>query len=335
MKRKIIIIITAAIAVLGLCAWGIYSYIFTGYKGESVRINIPAHSSDSDIRNILESQCGTFGARVYNLWHLQNGSASKAHGSYVFPDGIAALNASRMLLAGRQSPINFTFNNIRTVDALAARVGKVLECDSAAFSVAMDSLLSSDSIPAAEYASAFIPDTYSFYWTDSPAKIATKLHNEQRKFWTAERTAKAKALGLTPAQIHTIASIVEEETNKADERGKVARLYINRLQRGMPLQADPTVKFALGDFSLRRINAQHLKVASPYNTYINQGLPPGPIRIAERSTLDSVLSAPEHNYLYMCARSDFSGYHDFASTYDRHRINAARYHRALTKRGIK
>ena len=335
MKRKTIIIITATIVLLGLCAWGIYGYIFTGYRGEAVRVNIPAHSSDSDIRDLLESQCGTFGARVYSLWHLQNGSAAKAHGSYVFPDGIAALNASRMLLAGRQTPINFTFNNLRTVEALAARVAKVMECDSAAFMTAVDSVLSADSIVAAEYASAFIPDTYSFYWTDSPEKIAGKLYGERRGFWDSERIAKAKALGLTPSQVHTLASIVEEETNKSDERGMVARLYINRLHRGMPLQADPTVKFALGDFSLRRITSQHLKVASPYNTYLNQGLPPGPIRIAERATIDSVLNAPEHSYLYMCARSDFSGYHDFASTYDRHRINAARYHRALTKRGIK
>ena len=133
----------------------------------------------------------------------------------------------------------------------------------------------------------------------------------------------------------TIASIVEEETNKADERPKVARLYMNRLAKGMALQADPTVKFAIGDFSIRRLTGKHLAVQSPYNTYKVNGLPPGPIRMPEAATLDAVLNAPEHNYIYMCAKSDFSGYHDFAENYDRHRINSARYHRALDRKGIK
>ena len=142
-------------------------------------------------------------------------------------------------------------------------------------------------------------------------------------------------MGLTPDEVAVIASIVEEETAKSDERGKVARLYINRLRKGMPLQADPTVKFAVGDFSLRRIGAKHLAVESPYNTYRHTGLPPTPIRIAEKSTLEAVLNAPEHNYLYMCAREDFSGYHNFTASFAEHRRNAFRYRAALDARGIK
>lgn len=210
----------------------------------------------------------------------------------------------------------------------------VLECDSVQFLAAADSILSASGLTKEEQASAFIPDTYQFYWTDSPARVVNKLFAERSSFWNDGRVAKAKALGLTPEQVHTLASIVEEETNKADEQGTVARLYLNRIKRGMPLQADPTVKFAVGDFSLKRIVGEHLKIDSPYNTYRNTGLPPGPIRIAERGTLQRVLDAPENNYIYMCAKSDFSGYHDFTADYNRHRINAARYHRALSARGL-
>lgn len=334
MKRKTIIILTSILVILGLSAWGVRNYLFAPYSGGDIRINIPVDATDSDVRDILTLQAGSYGGRVYNLWQKQGGSAPSAHGSYIFSDGLPALKASRMLLRGRQTPVRLTFNNMRTVEALAGRIGRIMECDSAAFLAATDCILSSHGLAKTEYASAYIPDTYFFYWTESPADIVGKLYSERRDFWNEERTAKAAALGLTPAQIHTIASIVEEESNKTDEWGKIARLYINRVQRGMPLQADPTVKFALGDFSLRRISGKDLKVNSPYNTYTILGLPPGPIRIAERAALDSVLNAPEHNYLYMCARSDFSGYHDFATSYDRHRINAARYHRALDRRGL-
>lgn len=161
------------------------------------------------------------------------------------------------------------------------------------------------------------------------------LSDHRNSFWNDSRRAKAGALGLSPEEVHTLASIVEEESNKADERPVIARLYLNRLAKHMPLQADPTVKFAVGDFGLRRITHDQIVYDSPYNTYIYQGLPPGPIRIVEGKTIDAVLDAPEHDYLYMCAKSDFSGYHDFTDNYARHRINAARYHRALSARGIK
>lgn len=333
MKRTTIIIVSI-VAVLCAAAATAYFYAFGTSKSPDVRLYLPSGSSADDLRSALTSQCGSFGSRVYTLWKLQGGTAQAAHGSYVVSDGMTALEASRMLLHGRQTPVNLTFNNMRTMGDLAGRIGRVLECDSAQFLEAVDSLLSSEGLTKAQYASAFIPDTYQFYWTDSPARVVDKLFAERSRFWNDERRAKAKSLGLTPEQVHTLASIVEEETNKADEQGTVARLYMNRLKRGIPLQADPTVKFALGDFSLRRIVGEHLKADSPYNTYRNTGLPPGPIRIAERATLQRVLDAPENNYIYMCAKSDFSGYHDFTSDYSRHRINAARYHRALSARGI-
>ena len=157
----------------------------------------------------------------------------------------------------------------------------------------------------------------------------------RNRFWDKSRRSKAARLGLTPAEVATIASIVEEETAKTDEKPKVARLYLNRLQKGIKLQADPTVKFASGDFSLRRITGKHLAIESPYNTYKISGLPPGPIRVPASSTLDAVLNAPNHNYIYMCAKEDFSGYHNFASDYATHQANARRYQAELNRRGIR
>lgn len=180
-----------------------------------------------------------------------------------------------------------------------------------------------------------MPDTYEVYWTADPRKTIQKILKNNDAFWTEERRAKAQALGLTPDQVGVIASIAEEETAKADELGKVARLYINRLERGMKLQADPTVKFAVGDFSIKRIGGKMLDTDSPYNTYRYAGLPPGPIRIPARRTLQAVLDAPVHDYIYMCAKSDFSGYHDFTSDYSIHKRNAAAFRKALDARGIK
>lgn len=315
-------------------AFGVWHiYMHAEYSGPDTGIYIPAGATEAAVRDSL-SAFGGFGKKVYRLWALQDGTPERAHGHYAVADGDRAFDIARRMATGRQTPLRVTFNNLRTFGQLENLLGRRLEADSAAFAACADTLLAGRGFAREEFAAAVLPDTYEFYWTASPERVLTVLADHGAAFWTPDRMAKAEALGLTPAQVATVASIVEEETNKADERGKVARLYLNRLGRNMPLQADPTVKFALGDFGLRRITGQHLAVQSPYNTYVNPGLPPGPIRIAEASTLDAVLDAPAHNYLYMCAKPDFSGYHDFATTYDRHRINAARYHRALTARGL-
>ena len=160
------------------------------------------------------------------------------------------------------------------------------------------------------------------------------IRAEHNRYWTPERRAKADKLGLTTAEISTLASIVESESAKTKEYGQIAQLYINRYNKGMLLQSDPTVKFALGDFSIRRILLEHLKADSPYNTYRNKGLPPGPICLPKQATIDSILNAPHHEYIYMCAKEDFSGYHNFAADYATHQSNARRYQEALNKRGI-
>lgn len=310
--------------------------VFATYEYELTRVEIRAGASADDVAEALTDALGkSFGKKVDLLWKLQGGKAAIAHGSYEVMPGMTALKLSRNILHGRQTPVRLTFNNMRLPSELAARTASVMEFDSAAFMAAADSILPARGFSRPMYQAAFLPDTYEFYWTASPATVINSFVDHRERFWNEERKNKAKKLGLTPSEVHTIASIVEEETNKRDERPKVARLYINRLHKGMELQSDPTLKYAAGNFTARRITGALLKTDSPYNTYKNKGLPPGPIRIAEPSAIDAVLDAPQHNYLYMCAKADFSGYHEFASDYARHRINAARYHRALDARGIK
>ena len=177
-------------------------------------------------------------------------------------------------------------------------------------------------------------ENYQVYWDMSVDDFFKRMQTEHKRFWNDERLAQATAIGMTPEEVCTLASIVEEETNNNEEKPMVAGLYINRLHTGMPLQADPTIKFALQDFGLRRITNEHLKVNSPYNTYINSGLPPGPIRIPSKKGLDSVLNYTKHNYIYMCAKEDFSGTHNFASNYADHMANARKYWKALNERKI-
>jgi len=177
-----------------------------------------------------------------------------------------------------------------------------------------------------------LPNTYEIFWTTSTEKFLDRMHSEYKKYWTAERVAKAKEIGLTPVQVSILASIVEEEqARKVDERPRVAGLYINRLNALMPLQADPTIKFALQDFAIKRILNEQLRVKSAYNTYVNTGLPPGPIRVADFNSLNAVLNYDKHDYLYMCAKADLSGYHAFAKTYPEHLNNARMYQAELNR----
>ena len=213
----------------------------------------------------------------------------------------------------------------------------VFECMPTSFADAFaDSILLADlDITPPELFCIIIPDTYEFYWTMSPEDFLRRMKTASERFWNDERTKKASAHGLTPKEAVTLASIVEKETAQDDEKPTIAGLYLNRLHKGMKLQADPTVKFAVGDFALRRILNRHLQTPSPYNTYMHEGLPPAPICLPSRASIEAVLNAETHNYIYMCAREDFSGHHNFAETYAEHQDNARRYTRALNERGIR
>ncbi len=239
------------------------------------------------------------------------------------------------LYRGHQTPVNLTIGSVRTLDRLARQIGQQLMMDSTAIaSLLQDTLLQREmGYTQATLPCLFVPNTYQVYWDMHPRRLMERLRREHQRFWET-RAKLAADMGLTPTEVCTLASIVDEETNYGPEKPTIAGLYLNRLRRGMPLQADPTVKFALQDFSLRRISNEHLLTASPYNTYAQPGLPPGPIRIASAQGIDAVLHYEHHNYLYMCAKEDFSGSHRFAATYQEHQSNARRYHRALNERRI-
>lgn len=325
-------VILGAVIAIAACA---AIFVMKSYHGEKQWIYIPSDATAQSVRDSLETHLGAVGIDIYLIWRVMGGDTSAAHGAYLVSDGDVALQVSRRIAQGRQTPVRITVNNVRTVRQLAQRVSAGMEWIGDDFIAACNKVLPDAGFKTSEYPAAFIPDTYEFYWTSSTETVVKKLLDYRNAFWNDERRAKAKKLGLTPVKTATLASIVEEETNAADERPVVARLYLNRLDRGMKLQADPTVKFAVGDFSIRRITGKHLAEQSPYNTYLNAGLPPGPIRVAEKSAIDAVLDAPQHGYIYMCAKEDFSGRHNFASDYATHQRNATRYRTELNRRNIK
>jgi UPF0755 protein len=259
-------------------------------------------------------------------------------GRYLIKRNMGNRDALLMLRAGKQAPVKLTFTNIRLKEELAGRLTRHLEADSARFNQ-----LISDPEVAKQYGfdtttimCMFLPNTYEMYWNTSSEKLLERMYKEYNTFWTEERIQKAKSLGFTPVQVSILASIVQaEQAQKADERPRVAGLYINRLKTGMPLQADPTLVFGLRNFALKRILKVHIEVDSPYNTYRNTGLPPGPINLPSISSLNAVLNHEKHDYIYMCAKEDFSGYHNFAVDYDDHLKNARLYQKALNAANIR
>lgn len=259
-------------------------------------------------------------------------------GRYILTDGMSNRELVTLLRSGKQTPVRYTFVKYRTIDQLAT------DADSSfAFQkqelldlLENDDFLSRYGFNRRTVISIFIPNTYEFYWTVKPKEFFEKMLEEYRKFWNKNgRVEKGRKWGLDRIEIMTLASIVEEESNKNDEKPALAGVYLNRIRQGMPLQADPTVKFAIGDFSITRITEAMTHTNSPYNTYQQLGLPPGPICTPSIPSIDAVLSAQRHDYLYFCARPDGSGYHQLSKTYEEHTNVAAQYHRMLNQRGIK
>ena len=258
-------------------------------------------------------------------------------GRYAVEKGETMLNLYRKLRSGRQTPVKLVIPTVRTMDRLAGALDKKLMLDSVTLANAFadTTFCKKYGYDTATIACLFIPNTYEVYWNISLDDFMKRMIKENKAFWTPQRLAKAHEAGLTTNDVITLASIVDEETANNSEKPMVAGMYINRLNRDMPLQADPTIKFALKNFELKRIYHNLLDTDSPYNTYKNIGLPPGPIRIASIAGIDAVLNHQKHDYLYMCAKEDFSGTHNFARTYAEHLRNAEKYTEALNKRGIK
>ncbi len=258
-------------------------------------------------------------------------------GKYLITDGMSNNDLINMLKTGRQEPVKLVFNNVRTKYQLAGKISKQLEADSASIlKVLNDShYLSKFGFTTDNAIVVFIPDTYEMYWNTSPTQLFEKMNASYKKFWSKDRMDKANKAGLTPIQIEILASIVQEETAQFSEMSTIAGLYLNRLNKGMKLEADPTVKFAVGDFTIKRVLKRHLEVESPYNTYKVTGLPPGPICFPDPRVIDKTLDYEKHDYIYMCAKEDFSGFHNFARTAAEHAANARKYQNALNLHNIK
>ncbi len=317
MTRRGWTVIAAVVAAIVVCvavpAWLIV--LSPAYKGEDKTMDV---YPDDDVEQCLKFE----GVRTTG-WGLLKVAFRSHAGHYALHNGDNLLTIFRRLRSGQQEPIMLTVPSVRTMEDLARFLGEHLMLDSA------------DVAPLLNDPALIVPNTYEVYWTITPAQFMERMQREHDAFWTPERRRKAKDMGMTPDQVCTLASIVDEETANNGEKPMIAGMYINRLSQDMPLQADPTVKYAVGDFSLRRILHEHLTVESPYNTYINNGLPPGPIRIASVAGIDAVLNYVHHDCIYMCAKEDFSGTHNFARTYAEHLRNARRYQQELNKRQIK
>lgn len=253
-------------------------------------------------------------------------------GRYVLRKNMTNLEALRILRSGKQEPVRITFNNVRLVSDLAEKISRNLELTPQEFEVKLIefALANKDGFDKDNVLTMFIPNTYEVYYNIAPEALVKRMRSEYENFWNESRKEKAAAIGLSPVEVSVLASIVQAETVKRDEAPTIAGLYLNRLKQGIPLQADPTLVFAVGDFSLKRVLNEHKEIDSPYNTYKYAGLPPGPINLPEISSIDAVLNYVASNYLYMCAKEDFSGYHNFTSSYNEHMNNAIRYQRALT-----
>ena len=275
---------------------------------------------------------------IHNVWwfnllanHFEVWQRLKP-GRFEIKRGETVLDIIKTLRNNRQAPARLVINKLRTANDFAKLIGKDFSTDSlhALTYFASNDSLKPLGVDTNTLLTLVIPDTYIMYWNTSLPNIMRRLKDEKAKFWEEDnRTEKATAMGFTPAQVVTIASIVEEETNKNDEKGNIASVYINRYRKGQALGADPTIKFALKNFGLKRILYGHLNVVSPYNTYKNKGLPPGPICTPSEKTIDAVLNAPQTDYLFFVARSDFSGYHHFSSNYAEHEQYAKLYQHAL------
>lgn len=322
MKKKTIVILVALVVLVSIVGLGALTILNSRTSNsEPVRINLPEGTTYEALCDSLDTHLvfnKGMNKRIFNLQFSILNSTIRP-GSYVIEPHMRNLALVRKLRNGQQDPIRLSIGKFRTPQQLNEYLNsKLMHND---FNVTLDSFY------------LILPDTYEFYWTVAPEQFKQRMEKEFESFWK-------KKIGLN-GELHNfkdiviLASIVEEETNNEAEKPTIARVYINRLDRGMPLQADPTVKYAVGDFALQRILNKHLAVESPFNTYLHTGLPPAPICLPSKSTITAVVTAPEHNYIYFCASDKMDGTHRFAATLAEHNRNAAAFHAALNRRGIK
>lgn len=313
----------------------------TAFSGNSVTIQIPSiNQGQPTVEKILRDK------KILSFPVSFNWLAGKLDywnnirpGQYVVKKGMSSLDIVRMLKNGSQTPVNLVINKFRTREDLAGFIGRKLECDSGALISFFNSPDSTRifGLDTNNILTAIIPNTYTMYWNITAPKLLRRLYAERQTFWNKQRTLQLSNLNLTREQVYILASIIEEETNKHDEKPMIASVYLNRIRKNMTLSADPTIKFALRNFGLKRITLKHINASedSPYNTYRNRGLPPGPISTPSEKTIDALLNVANTDYLFFCAKADFSGYHSFASNEQDHFRNAREYQHALDSLLIK
>lgn len=338
--------------IIGLCAVAFVTIVLVAMAGYSILLKPNFSPKDGNkayvylypeddfdaLMTKIDSVATMSNSASFLFWAKHQGLTDRLRsGRYAIRQGATNREVVNMLLAGMQEPLNVTFNNIRLPQQLAARLGAQMMLDSAQWMATFtdSALLANYQVTTATLFAVVLPNTYEMYWNMTGEQFMKKMATFSDSYWNEHRIAKAEEMGLTRIEVTTLASIVEEETNKDVDKPIIAGLYMNRLRIGMPLQSCPTVKFALQDFKLRRILNRHLEVQSPYNTYKNPGLPPGPIRIPTAKTMDYVLHPTKSNYLFMCASDKFDGTHHFSSNYAQHAAYARDYQRALNRRGIK
>lgn len=342
MKKKLLqtnknmtIAFVLVIAVVGIIAY--YMLTPLSSKSEVEYVYIDDDDTMDSVCTKMVPFCSKTGmTTLRSIMRHMDYNENVVSGRYAIRPGESALVIYHHLSRGLQTSISLTIPSVRTIEDLSERLGDKLMVDKEDILEAL-----CDSATYTKYGydkdniiGMFIPNTYDIYWNINVEHLLDRMKKESDTFWTQERKDKAKAKNMTPQEVITLASIVDEETANKGEKPMVAGMYINRLKIGMPLQADPTIKFALKQFDLKRIYQNMLHTNSPFNTYTNTGLPPGPIRIPTIDGIDAVLNAVDHNYIYMCAKEDFSGTHNFAVNYIEHLKNATRYAKALNERGI-
>lgn len=305
---------------------------------QEANIKIPKGATEQNVRDSLTKYMGAdYANTVIRLSGLRHPDFSQRHGAYTIPKGENALAAMRRLTSGAQTPVRITINGFRNLPKLVERISRKMEFTPDSLQRILNNpfIMDEFGLKPQSAMALFIDDTYEVYWNTPALEVVRKIGENYKSLWTQENVELAHDLGCTPAEIMILASIVDEETNDGQEKGTIGRLYLNRLQNNMKLQADPTVRFAVGDFTIQRVTKDDLKTESPYNTYLHAGLPPGPIRTTSDQTVLAILRSRPNNYLYMCAKEDFSGTHNFSSSYDEHLKNAARYQSELDRQGIK
>jgi UPF0755 protein len=301
-----------------------YLYIKTGSSLDDVYKTISEQGIVKDTTSFLQS--------AHSMKYLK-----VKPGRYRLKSGMSNRSFINMLKSGNQEAVNFAFHNLRLKEQFAGFVAKNLEPDSVSMIRLLDSAKFAEKygFTTDNIYTVFIPNTYQIYWNTTPEKLFARLYANYEKFWTPERKQKAADLKLTPQEVSVLASIVDAEALHDDEMPLIAGLYLNRLNKGMKLQSDPTVIFAVNDFTIKRVLNRDLITNSPYNTYMYKGLPPGPIMMPSVNAINAVLDHKKTDYLYMCAKADFSGNHAFATNEAEHRVNAKAFQQALNDRNIK